>query len=71
VTEQDDGGQSFRRNLFRLNGLDLKGQPLDVLSKTPRKGPHRLGRILDADHLEVIITNRRARAGRKPTKFSR
>jgi hypothetical protein len=71
VTKQDDDGQSFRRNLFALNGLDIQGQPLEILSKEPRKGPHRLGAILDADRITVIITNRRARAGMKPNGFSR
>lgn len=66
-----DDGSSYRRNLFRLNGLDIDGQPLDVLSKVPRKGPYRLGAILEADALAIRITNRRARAGLKPTKFTR
>jgi hypothetical protein len=67
----------------RINGFDSTGAALNercgprrVLSNDPaqpalRKGPHRLGNIIDADPLAIRITNRRARAGLKPTKFSR
>lgn len=67
----------------RINGFDVSMRSLNrnsgphrVLSNDPahpaaRKGPHRLGNIIDADRITIIVTNHRARAGLKPKGFSR
>jgi hypothetical protein len=42
----------------------------DVAQAAPRKGPHRLGRIIDGDQLAIRIDNLRSRK-RKPARNSR
>jgi hypothetical protein len=78
----DDASDKWLAELRRLNGLnrrppardessDRDGVLSNELAQSERKGPHRLGRILRADPLAIRITNRRARAGLKPMRFSR
>jgi hypothetical protein len=43
-------------------------KPSDSVASSARK---RLGAILDADQLALIVTNRRARLGLKPSRISR
>lgn len=74
-----DNWQSWRNNFRRINGLTHNDPHAETLSNPPRtaradgrKGAGgRLAAIVDADQLALIVTNRRARAGLKPRRFSR
>jgi hypothetical protein len=50
------------------NNRPAKGKST-VIGKSPAQ--RRLGRILEADALAIIVTNRRARIGLKPKSISR
>ncbi len=67
----DDEERDWLNNFLRINAVGRKPARPELMSSPRRKDAHRLDGILKADKLAVIITNRRARAGIRQTKFSR
>lgn len=73
----DEISDKWLAEFRRLNGfnrtapvLNEIGETHRILSTSLRAGP-RHARILRADKLSIIVTNRRARAGLKPKTISR
>lgn len=67
----NDDTTDWLNKFLRINAVGRKSAGSELMSEHGRKGPHRLDGILKADKYALIVTNRRARAGIKQTKFSR
>lgn len=59
-----DDERNWLDKFKQINGLTVStpalnriGAPLPILSKRPRKGPHRLGRIFEGDQIQIRVMN--------------